>query len=84
MAIDEKTQRVIDSLKTVGLDVLKDIDAKKDPVLKIVTRNLNNVYFDEKDQIIKLGDKSQGRYYFNCITCCFRPLKSEVHQFPVF
>ena len=66
MAVDNNnTAKIIESLKTIGVDVLKDIDAKKDPVLNIVTRNLNNVYFDEKEQIIKLGDKSQGRYYFN-------------------
>jgi DNA topoisomerase VI subunit A len=63
--IDKNTQEIIDSLQNIGTEILKDIDAKKDPELKILTRNLNNVYFDAKDKIIKLGDKSQKRNYFN-------------------
>ena len=52
-------------LEALGNDVLADIELKKNPSLSILTRNLNNVYFDEDQGLIRLGDKKQNRNYIN-------------------
>lgn len=52
-------------LKSIGENVLLDIESGNNPSLDITTRSLNNVYFDEASGIIKLGDDKQKRYYFN-------------------
>ncbi len=59
--IDELVRR----LGTVGKEVMQQIDDKKNPSISILTRALNNVYFDKEQGLIKLGDKTQKRYYFN-------------------
>lgn len=52
-------------LQALGNDVIGDIELKKNPSMAILTRALNNVYFDEDQGLIKLGDKKQNRYYIN-------------------
>ncbi len=52
-------------LQALGNDVIGDVELKKNPSMAILTRALNNVYFDENAGLIKLGDKKQNRYYIN-------------------
>ena len=60
-----KGKEIADKLANIGDDVLKDIDAGKNPSVDITMRTLSNVYYDEKSGLIKLGDDKQKRYYFN-------------------
>ena len=60
-----KGQDIAKRLADIGDDVLKDIDAGKNPSVDITMRTLSNVYYDEKTGLIKLGDDKQKRYYFN-------------------
>lgn len=60
-----RRNEIITRLKDVGNEVLDDINAGNNPSLDITTRTINNVYFDEKAGIIKMGDDKQKRFYFN-------------------
>ena len=52
-------------LKTLGEDVLKDINQKKNPDIDIPIRSLSNVIYDEKTKQLSLGNKVSKRYLFN-------------------
>lgn len=56
---------IIERLKQEALAVIETAKQKKNPKITIPLRSLNNVYFDEKDKIIKLGGKHQTRAFFN-------------------
>ena len=58
-------QEVINKLKKLGRDVNVQIEAMKNPRINMPQRTLSNVYFDETDRLIKLGDKTQTRSFFN-------------------
>ncbi|MCK5333867.1 MAG: DNA topoisomerase IV subunit A, partial [Candidatus Aenigmarchaeota archaeon] len=62
---DAEIDDLVRRLGTVGKEVMQQIDDKKNPSISILTRALNNVYFDKEQGLIKLGDKTQRRYYFN-------------------
>lgn len=66
-AIIEKIsdEDLIKRLSTIGVEILEDINKKKNPELSVLTRSLSNVYFDKKTGLIKLGDTTQKRYYLN-------------------
>ncbi len=59
---DEKTLSKIEKLAT---DTLKAVEKGLNPTVNIRTRALSNVAFNEKKRIIELGDKMQGREFFN-------------------
>jgi DNA topoisomerase-6 subunit A len=52
-------------LKELGKNVLNQIENKENPKIEMPVRSLSNVYFDEKNKLIKLGDKTSQRYYLN-------------------
>jgi len=56
---------VMNKLRQLGRDVNVQIDAMKNPRIRMPQRTLSNVYFDETDRLIKLGDKTQSRSFFN-------------------
>jgi DNA topoisomerase-6 subunit A len=60
-----KNKEIVERLRNIGDDVLAEINDGNNPSVDITTRSLNNVYFDEKSGLIKLGDDKQKRYYFN-------------------
>jgi DNA topoisomerase VI subunit A len=60
-----KNKEIVKRLKNIGDDILDEINEGKNPSLDITTRSLNNVYFDEKSGLIRLGDDKQKRFYFN-------------------
>lgn len=62
---DKEREQLSERLKNLGTEVLKDLEAKKNPELKLVQRSLNNVFFDSASGLIRMGDKEQKRYYFN-------------------
>lgn len=61
----ESAGSIARSLQDSGKKVLEDIDLGKNPSLEILVRSLDNVYYDEKSGLIKLGTNTQKRYYFN-------------------
>ncbi len=65
MSKNDKDQEVIKKLEDEARNVAAQIENLKGPKMKLPLRTLSNVYFDEKDHLIKLGDKTQGRAYFN-------------------
>jgi len=52
-------------LETLGEDVLKDIEASKNPDIDIPVRSLSNVVWNEKAKMLTLGNKIAKRYLFN-------------------
>lgn len=58
-------EEVINRLKKSGNNLVSKIKTNKNPDLEIPLRTLSNVYFDAADHLIKLGDKTQKRMFFN-------------------
>ncbi|RZD30567.1 MAG: DNA topoisomerase [uncultured DHVE6 group euryarchaeote] len=56
---------IIEKLKKLGEQLEKDIQKNKDPEITMPIRTLSNAYFDDKDKLIRLGDKKQTRNFFN-------------------
>ena len=52
-------------LRSLGEDVLKDIELEKNPDLDIPVRSLSNIIYDEKTKMLTLGGKVSKRYLFN-------------------
>jgi DNA topoisomerase-6 subunit A len=52
-------------LKALGKDVVKQIEKRGNPRLELPVRSLSNIYFDEKNGLIQLGDKRSERLYLN-------------------
>jgi len=56
---------IIQRLKNLGIDVHGAVEDEKNPKVTMPMRTLSNAYFDEKEKLIKLGDKTQSRTFFN-------------------
>lgn len=58
-------------LKTTGKivklaeTVLSQVDRRKNPMISIPTRSLANTFYDERRQIVQLGDEKTERSFFN-------------------
>ena len=66
MVSKEKAELIIKKLREVyGDEVLKDLEKGNELSLDIVIRTLSNVLFDEKEQLITLGNKTQKRNFFS-------------------
>lgn len=52
-------------LKKLGDQVLKELQAEKNPDIMLPIRTLANIYFDKKSGLVKLGDKVSHRTYLN-------------------
>ncbi|RLJ05138.1 MAG: DNA topoisomerase VI, partial [Candidatus Aenigmatarchaeota archaeon] len=63
----EKTDKeIIRRLKEkFGEKIISDLKNGKDPTIEVIVRGLSNIIFDEKEQLIKLGNKTQKRAFFN-------------------
>jgi DNA topoisomerase VI subunit A len=63
----EKAAREKTATKLVGLadTVVKSAKKKADPFVDVPTRALSNVTFNERRQIIEMGDNKQRRSFFN-------------------
>ena len=56
---------IIAKLKKIGERLEKTIKENDNPEITMPVRTLTNAYFDEKDKLIRLGDKRQSRTFFN-------------------
>lgn len=61
----ETTETPREALNSLGSDVLSQIKENKNPKVGLPIRALSNIYFDEKNGIIQLGDKISYRSYMN-------------------
>ncbi|MFH1786502.1 MAG: DNA topoisomerase IV subunit A [archaeon] len=52
-------------ITTMGKTVVDSFSQQKDPALRIPMRGLNNVYFDTKERLLKLGNKYSYRHFMN-------------------
>lgn len=57
--------KVVGALRESAADVLAALDAAKNPKIAIPLRSLSNVFFDEKEGMIRMGNKQQLRAFFN-------------------
>jgi len=53
------------SLLEFGKDLVDQIEHDKKPSMKIPIRSFNNIKWNEKQNILTLGDKKSKRYFFN-------------------
>ncbi|RLF84175.1 DNA topoisomerase VI, partial [Thermococci archaeon] len=51
-------KKVLQQLERFGKKVLEEIAVGRNPFIDVPTRGLSNVYFDERDRLIKMGDKT--------------------------
>ncbi len=58
-------KEIIKKLEAEANAIIDMAKSKKNPKISIPLRGLSNVYFDNKEKIIKLGDKHQTRTFFN-------------------
>lgn len=60
--VDKKT---LAKIQRLAQEALRTVTKGDNPTLSIRTRALSNVAFNEKKRIIELGDRAQGREFFN-------------------
>ncbi len=65
MRDDVPDEEIIEALSEIGRKVLMQMMEGENPYIEMKVRTLSNVYFDEKERIIKLGDMKQRRYFLN-------------------
>lgn len=53
------------SLEKLGKAVLSELRSEKNPNISLPIRTLANIYFDEKNGLVRLGDKVSQRSYLN-------------------
>lgn len=61
----EGPKEIADKIKNIGLKIVSEIEAGKNPRFETKLRGRGNVLFDEDMGIIKLGDKSSTRTFLN-------------------
>lgn len=61
----ETDKKIIKKLEYEANEIINIVKSKKNPKVIIPLRTLSNVYFDDKEKIIKLGSKHQTRTFFN-------------------
>ncbi len=50
---------------SLAQEILVQLDQEESPSFKIPSRGLSNVFFDDKDRILKMGDKTSRRSFMN-------------------
>lgn len=61
----EADKKINKALMEKAAEVVNAIEGMKNPKIDIPLRSLSNVYFDEKEGVIKMGKKEQIRKFFN-------------------
>ncbi|RZN45052.1 DNA topoisomerase IV subunit A [archaeon] len=52
-------------LQKLAIEVVSQIDKKKAPYVEIPQRGLSNVFFDDEERMLKMGDKTSKRSFIN-------------------
>ncbi len=63
--LNEKDARTVDRIKTLAGTVAMSAEEREDPLIQIPSRSLSNVWFNELDRIIEMGEKTTSRTLFN-------------------
>src|SRR3989344_1109272 len=58
-------KNVAEKIDELAKDTVKSIESGSNPDVTFPLRGLSNVYFDEIQKMVKLGDKTQTRNFFN-------------------
>jgi len=61
----EKSKELTDRLVNIGNNVLIQLKDFKNPSVNIPVRSLSNVYYDKKERLLKQGNSTIEREYFN-------------------
>ena len=61
----EKSKASKKKLTDLGKSLVEEVKRGENPSMEVPVRNLSNVVFDEKNKLLKLGDKSAKRFFFN-------------------
>ncbi len=61
----KKSSKASEELVEFGKKLVNDVEKGRNPNVDIPIRNLSNVTFDKKTQLLKLGSKSAKRFFFN-------------------
>ncbi len=65
MTQKEKIDDITKRIESLGEQLVKEIEKEENPHIDIPIRGSTNVFYDEKDRKIRLGDKFARRYLFN-------------------
>lgn len=65
MAARKKSDNTAEKLEALAQTVVKSARAKEDPGFEIPSRTLSNAQFDAGKKIIRMGDATQRRSFFN-------------------
>ncbi|HIE34401.1 MAG TPA: DNA topoisomerase VI, partial [Candidatus Altiarchaeales archaeon] len=60
-----ENQKVISRLKNLGTGILEDIKLHESPRIRMPQRSIGNIIFNEKKDILELGDKTSTRSFLN-------------------
>ena len=61
---------LVRELNSLARKVLHDIEARKDPGFSVPNRGADNIFYDERKDVIHLGAKESRRAFHNvCILC---------------
>lgn len=60
-----KKEKPKEDLKEFGQRIVSQIERGKNPEISMPLRSLNNIVYDKKDKILRLGDKTSSRSFFN-------------------
>jgi len=60
-----KENKVKEELKEFGIQIIKQVDKGKNPMIKVPIRALSNVIYDKKTKTLILGEKTAERSFFN-------------------
>lgn len=61
----ESDKIVEEKIDNLANEVFKQIQNKNNPTIDMPLRGITNVYFDEKNKVIQMGDKLSSRNFFN-------------------
>ncbi|NOZ82100.1 MAG: DNA topoisomerase IV subunit A, partial [Candidatus Micrarchaeota archaeon] len=58
-------KKTIKKLEEMGKRILDEIKKKENPHIEVPVRSLSNIFFDENKKIVRLGESTSKRYFFN-------------------
>src|SRR5882672_5103260 len=61
----ERAKKTLGKIEKLGVETIKQVKKADNPAVEIPIRALSNVAWNEKRQLIELGDKVQSREFFN-------------------
>ncbi|MDO4858310.1 MAG: DNA topoisomerase IV subunit A [Thermoguttaceae bacterium] len=63
--LTEKDLRTVEKIRNLAGGISQSAAEREDPLISIPSRSLSNVWFNEIDRIIEMGDKTTARTLFN-------------------